>query len=232
MRKYDLDQGKSCWRWGIHTIYMQDVEQGEPQSQVLFRVTFLQCITLARQTLHHKSATYQQRHHEAVRLPDPATRWSAPASARPPRGSFRRIRTGEPAATGAGRRGGTVPEETSVMPAAAAVRGITSRRAPPARATAGVAFGEEPRGARHRARSARLPGPDDPGGPDRHRRPTRPIPPHPTPPVPRRRLEQTITADRGPAPPPPSNDPPRHTRETHSNTPRTIFQEVGQSRSR
>mgnify|MGYP001678501784 CR=1 FL=1 len=84
---------------------MQDVEQGEPQSQVLFRVTFLQCITLARQTLHHKSATYQQRHHEAARLPDPPTRGPAPGSARPPPGSLRRIRTGEPAATGAGRRG-------------------------------------------------------------------------------------------------------------------------------
>ena len=84
---------------------MQDVEQGEPQSQVLFRVTFLQCITLARQTLHHKSATYQQRHHEAARLPDPPARGPAPGSARPPPGSLRRIRTGEPAATGAGRRG-------------------------------------------------------------------------------------------------------------------------------
>ena len=84
---------------------MQDVEQGEPQSQVLFRVTFLQCITLARQTLHHKSATYQQRHHEAARLPDPPARGPAPGSARPPPGSSRRIRTGEPAATGAGRRG-------------------------------------------------------------------------------------------------------------------------------
>ena len=84
---------------------MQDVEQGEPQSQVLFRVTFLQCITLARQTLHHKSATYQQRHHEAARLPDPPARGPAPGSARPPPGSLRRIRTGEPAATGVGRRG-------------------------------------------------------------------------------------------------------------------------------
>ena len=84
---------------------MQDVEQGEPQSQVLFRVTFLQCITLARQTLHHKSATYQQRHHEAARLPDPPARGPAPGSALPPPGSLRRIRTGEPAATGAGRRG-------------------------------------------------------------------------------------------------------------------------------
>ena len=84
---------------------MQDVEQGEPQSQVLFRVTFLQCITLARQTLHHKSATYQQRHHEAARLPDPPARGPAPGPARPPPGSLRRIRTGEPAATGAGRRG-------------------------------------------------------------------------------------------------------------------------------
>ena len=84
---------------------MQDVEQGEPQSQVLFRVTFLQCITLARQTLHHKSATYQQRHREAARLPDPPARGPAPGSARPPPGSLRRIRTGEPAATGAGRRG-------------------------------------------------------------------------------------------------------------------------------
>ena len=84
---------------------MQDVEQGEPQSQVLFRVTFLQCITLARQTLHHKSATYQQRHHEAARLPDPPARGPAPGSALSPPGSLRRIRTGEPAATGAGRRG-------------------------------------------------------------------------------------------------------------------------------
>ena len=119
---------------------MQDVEQGEPQSQVLFRVTFLQCITLARQTLHHKSATYQQRHHEAARLPDPPARGPAPGSARPPPGSLRRIRTGEPAATGVGRRGGTVLEETSVMPVVAvAVRGITPVEPLPSRRPAAAA---------------------------------------------------------------------------------------------
>ena len=105
---------------------MQDVEQGEPQSQVLFRVTFLQCITLARQTLHHKSATYQQRHHEAARLPDlrrggrlrgpPALPRGLPAGSAPesrPR----------PAPDDGG---GTALEETSAMPVAAvAVRGIT-----------------------------------------------------------------------------------------------------------
>ena len=132
---------------------MQDVEQGEPQSQVLFRVTFLQCITLARQTLHHKSATYQQRHHEAARLPDPPARGPAPGSARPPPGSLRRIRTGEPAATGAGRRGRDRPggDERhagrrrsgernhpveplpSRCPAAAAVSGTTPVGADPAR---------------------------------------------------------------------------------------------------
>ena len=132
---------------------MQDVEQGEPQSQVLFRVTFLQCITLARQTLHHKSATYQQRHHEAARLPDPPARGPAPGPARPPPGSLRRIRTGEPAATGAGRRGRDRPggDERhagrrrsgernhpveplpSRCPAAAAVSGTTPVGADPAR---------------------------------------------------------------------------------------------------
>ena len=132
---------------------MQDVEQGEPQSQVLFRVTFLQCITLARQTLHHKSATYQQRHHEAARLPDPPARGPAPGSALSPPGSLRRIRTGEPAATGAGRRGRDRPggDERhagrrrsgernhpveplpSRCPAAAAVSGTTPVGADPAR---------------------------------------------------------------------------------------------------
>ena len=120
-----MTKGSLAGRWGIHTIYMQDVEQGEPQSQVLFRVTFLQCITLARQTLHHKSATYQQRHHEAARLLDlrrggrlrgpPALPRGLPAGSAPesrPR----------PAPDDGG---GTALEETSVMPAVAAVRGIT-----------------------------------------------------------------------------------------------------------
>lgn len=131
---------------------MQDVEQGEPQSQVLFRVTFLQCITLARQTLHHKSATYQQRHHEAARLPDlrrggrlrgpPALPRGLPAGSAPesrPR----------PAPDDGG---GTALEETSVMPAVAAVRGITpveplpSRR-PPAAAASGITpAGADPAG--------------------------------------------------------------------------------------
>ena len=104
---------------------MQDVEQGEPQSQVLFRVTFLQCITLARQTLHHKSATYQQRHHEAARLPDlrrggrlrgpPALPRGLPAGSAPESRPRPAPDDGD----------GTVPEETSVMPVVAAVRGIT-----------------------------------------------------------------------------------------------------------
>ena len=118
---------------------MQDVEQGEPQSQVLFRVTFLQCITLARQTLHHKSATYQQRHHEAARLPDlrrggrlrgpPALPRGLPAGSAPesrPR----------PAPDDGG---GTALEETSVMPAVAAVRGITPVEPLPSRRPAAAA---------------------------------------------------------------------------------------------
>lgn len=118
---------------------MQDVEQGEPQSQVLFRVTFLQCITLARQTLHHKSATYQQRHHEAARLPDlrrggrlrgpPALPRGLPAGSAPesrPR----------PAPDDGG---GTALEETSVMPAVAAVRGITPVEPLPSRCPAAAA---------------------------------------------------------------------------------------------
>ena len=119
---------------------MQDVEQGEPQSQVLFRVTFLQCITLARQTLHHKSATYQQRHHEAARLPDlrrggrlrgpPALPRGLPAGSAPesrPR----------PAPDDGG---GTAPEETSVMPVVAvAVRGITPVKPLPSRRPAAAA---------------------------------------------------------------------------------------------
>jgi len=118
---------------------MQDVEQGEPQSQVLFRVTFLQCITLARQTLHHKSATYQQRHHEAARLPDlrrggrlrdpPTLPRGLPAGSAPesrPR----------PAPDDGG---GTALEETSVMPAVAAVRGITPVEPLPSRRPAAAA---------------------------------------------------------------------------------------------
>ena len=134
---------------------MQDVEQGEPQSQVLFRVTFLQCITLARQTLHHKSATYQQRHHEAARLPDlrrggrlrgpPALPRGLPAGSAPesrPR----------PAPDDGG---GTALEETSVMPAVAAVRGITPvEPLPSRRPAAAAASGITPR----RGRSGRTAG--------------------------------------------------------------------------
>jgi len=105
---------------------MQDVEQGEPQSQVLFRVTFLQCITLARQTLHHKSATYQQRHHEAARLPDLRRGGRLRGPPALPRGLCAGSAPESRPRPAPDDGGGTAPEETSVMPVAAvAVRGIT-----------------------------------------------------------------------------------------------------------
>ena len=134
---------------------MQDVEQGEPQSQVLFRVTFLQCITLARQTLHHKSATYQQRHHEAARLPDLRRGGRLRGPPALPRGLCAGSAPESRPRPAPDDGGGTALEETSVMPAVAAVRGITpAEPLPSRRPAAAAASGITPR----RGRSGRTAG--------------------------------------------------------------------------
>ena len=87
---------------------------GAPESSSLLRVTFLQCAVLARQTLHHKSATHQQQHPDVFQLsaPQHGTRSLRPAPAggrrsrglpagSAPRSRPRRLRT-----TGRDRPGG------------------------------------------------------------------------------------------------------------------------------
>ena len=80
-------------------------------------------ITSQQRTSNNIPTSFSCLHHSTA--PGPSARLRRAGAGA---GSPRRIGAAEPAATGSGRRGGTVPEGTSAMPAAAAVRGITRDR--------------------------------------------------------------------------------------------------------